>query len=80
MKNGGKLCDTQENTRYTYNIYDDAYTVFVRKSYALRKNLNAKFTVREVILFVKKVWREVPYEERKCVACLSQEQKPRRYK
>lgn len=42
--------------------------------------LNEKCTVREVILFVKKVWREVPYEERKCVACLSQEQKPRRYK
>lgn len=44
------------------------------------EKLNEKCTVREVILFVKKVWREVCYEERKCVACLSPEQKPRRYK
>lgn len=64
----------------TVYVYDDAYTVFTRKTYALRKKLNEKCTFREVILFVKKVWREVSYEERKCVACLSPEQKPRRYK
>lgn len=62
-------------TRTVY-LYDDDYTVFTRKTYALRKKLNEKCTLREVILFVKKVWRE----ERKCVACLSPEQKPRRYK